>query len=209
MGDPWEICKTLLNHFMLRLTKHLLDISILKHLLALCLLIFGSAYGQSSHRDLTIELLKDLQRAVVDSTLTPQDRLSFQFGNDSNLGMYLNTCISNSPDDLRQAGIGLIELEAIEMTMAMNQESTKTIRNSRYLRQLELQVSFKHDRDEYIWQGKISDKVSKTQLKKLLDEAYPITAEGDYSSREPAISLIVLTTLGVFSLGIALFFIRT
>lgn len=171
-------------------------------------LLIGLGYAQSSHKSLSMELLKDLHKAVADSTSIPGDSLQLQFIDDSNLGKFLNTClpVTSKPS-------GMIKNHMIitvrDVNLSINHTSKKTVRNSRYLRQLELNVLFSHMQTEYAWQGRISDELSKTQLKSLLDEYFPIRVTGDYLRDEPAVIMIVLTTLSVFSLGAALFFIRT
>ncbi len=177
----------------------------MKHILIIWLLI-GMAFGQSSHRDLTTELLKDLHKAISDSTSITSDSLTISFVDDIGLETYLNSCL---PEAIRETEKDAIGVSITDIMLTINSSSPKSMRNPRYLRQLELNVLFVHGGKEYGWSGKISDNLSKVQLKSLLDEEIPIQVRGDYSSGEPAGILIVLTTLGVFSLGAALFFIRT
>jgi hypothetical protein len=184
-----------------------LGFSNLKYLVITCLLI-GLGYGQSSHRNLSTELLKDLHQAIADSTSIPGDRLQLKFIDDSNLGNFLNTCL---PEATNPSGLtnNPVTITIRDVNLSINHASKKTVRNSGYLRQLELNVLFSHMQTEYVWQGKISDNLSKGQLKSLLEDDFPIRITGDYLRDEPAVIMIVLTTLSVFSLGAALFFIRT
>jgi len=177
----------------------------LKYVLIVCLL-WGFGFGQSSHRDLTTELLKDLHKAIADSTSLSRDSLHISFIDESTLGTFLNSCL---PKTQSQTEMDQVGITTKDITLSINHTPTKSVRNSRYLRQLELNVLFVHEQTEYVWKGKISDNLSKAQLKSLLDEEIPFKVHGDYSSGEPTGFLIVLTTLGVFSLGAALFFIRT
>jgi hypothetical protein len=177
----------------------------LKNILIICLFC-GLGFGQSSHRDLTTELLKDLHKAIADSTSLLRDSLNVSFVDESTLGQFLNSCL---PKKQNQSEIDQVDIRTNNISLSINHTSPKSIRNSRYLRQLELSVLFTHGQTEYVWKGKISDQLSKAQLKSLLDEEIPFEVEGDYSRGEPAGILIVLTTIGVFSLGAALFFIRT
>ena len=177
----------------------------MKYILIICL-IYGLGFGQSSHRGLTTELLKDLQRAIADSTSLPGDSLNISFTDESTLTAFLNSCLPKTPN---QSEIGQVDITSNAITLSINHSTSKSIRNSRYLRQLELHVRFIHEQTEYAWQGIISDNLSKAQLKSILDEEIPFEVKGNYSRGEPAVILIVLTTIGVFSLGAALFFIRT
>ncbi len=176
--------------------------------MTICLLL-GLGYGQSSHKDLSTELLKDLQKAIADSISISVDSLYLQFIDDSDLGNFLNTCLSGT---LHASGINAnnrVDLRVKDASLSINQMSQKSMRNSRYLRQLELNVHFSWRQTEYTWQGKISDQLSKTQLKLLLEDEFPIRVSGDYLKAEPPVIMIMLTTLSVFALGAALFFIRT
>ncbi|MBT6554825.1 MAG: hypothetical protein HON50_04330 [Candidatus Marinimicrobia bacterium] len=155
---------------------------------------------------MTTELLKDLRKAITDSTSLPKDSLNLSFVDESTLGAFLNSCL---PRTKSQYEIEPTDIITNKITMSINHTPTKSMRNSRYLRQLELNVLFIHEQTEYAWNGKISDNLSKAQVKSLLGEEIPFELKGDYLRGEPAVILIVLTTLGVFSLGAALFFIRT
>ncbi|NQV41918.1 MAG: hypothetical protein HQ506_06145 [Candidatus Marinimicrobia bacterium] len=119
---------------------------------------------------------------------------------------YFNSCLPRLEN--REAE-NKVEITATGYTLSINVDSTKTIRNSRYLRQLELNVLFSYKQTTFVWRGKISDHLTKVQLKRLLEEETPLEVQGDYATGEPPIPLIVLTTAGVFALGAALFFIRT
>lgn len=177
----------------------------MRQTLILCLL-FSLGLGQSSHRSLTGELLKNLYKAVSDSTSIPDENLSMRFVEDSILDTYLNSCLVQSEIGAKEQQV---EINARGYTISINIDSTKTVRNSRYLRQLELNVLFSYDQKEFVWRGKISDNLSKGQLKNLLEEEIPFEVQGDYAANEPQAPLILLTTAGVFALGAALFFIRT
>ncbi|MBC8375811.1 MAG: hypothetical protein H8E26_07170 [FCB group bacterium] len=169
-------------------------------------LLCGIGFGQSSHRDLTTELLKDLHKAIADSTSLSRDSLHVSFIDESTLGTFLNSCLLHTRSQTEMVQVGITTKD---ITLSINHTPANSVRNSRYLRQLELNVQFVYEQTEYAWKGTISDNLSKAQLKSLLDEDIPFTVRGDYSSGEPTGILIVLTTLGVFSLGAALFFIRT
>ena len=177
--------------------------------LVIILLFVSLGHGQSSHRNLTTELLKDLHKAIADSTSIPKDSLYLQFLDDSKLEKYLNTCLPEPTASSIEFQKKQVAITAVQSILSINHASKKTVRNSRYLRQLELKVLFSYMETEYAWEGKISDQLSKAQLKSLLDDEFPGGVFGDYARDEPAVIMIVLTTLSVFSLGAALFFIRT
>lgn len=189
--------------------RRLVDRYIFKQSLLLCFVALGTIFPQSSHYELTVELLKDLQRAIQDSTALPKDSLQYQFVNNSKVGSYLNDCLNDVTSGSADKQDHPIRIEASSLRLSVDQVSQETSRNSYYLRQLELKVVFAKEQNEYAWQGKISDKLSKDDLKNLLEEDYPVVARGNYLNGEPAAILVILTTLGVFSLGAALFFIRT
>ncbi len=177
----------------------------MKRVLILCLLC-GLGFGQSSHRNLTTELLKNLYKAMADSTGLSRDGLNARFVEESTLNVYLNSCLPENLNGEDEAGV---EIASKNFTLSIDHDSTKTVRNSGYLRQLELNVLFSYEHTAFVWRGKISDHLSKAQLKSLLEEDVPFEVGGNYAVDEPPIFLIGLTTAGVFALGAALFFIRT
>ncbi len=207
MGGPGQILQILVTILSIYMHKSSFDqlFPFMKYAMMAGLLC-GLGFGQSSHRGLTTELLKNLYDAISDSTSLPEDRLNAKFVEDSHLQAYLNSCLSkqSNQDENHQ-----IAITATNFELSINLDPKKTVRNSRYLRQLELNVVFSYDQTEFTWRGKISDNLSKAQLKRLLDEETPFEVIGDYARDEPPAILIILTTAGVFALGAALFFIRT
>jgi hypothetical protein len=177
----------------------------MKHAFIICLL-FGLGFSQSSQHDFTAELLKDLNRAISDSLACHRDSLYITFTGKSALDKYLN---ARRPEKNNSPHMRQISLTLKEFTFSINRDSTKSMRNPGYLRQLELSVLFLNGEDEFAWQGKLSDRLSKVEVKTLLQEDTPFEIRGNYASAEPAVPLIILTTAGVFALGAALFFIRT
>ncbi len=180
----------------------------MKYLVIISMFI-GLGYAQSSHKNLSVELLKDLHGAIADSISIPVEHLNLQFSEDSKAEKFLNDCLPQVSSSVEIGNMQDIKVTATHVELTINRADTKSDRNSRYLRQLELSVVFVHNQQAYGWQGRISDQLSKTQLKSLLKDDFPIMVGGDYSKDEPKLATILLTTLGVFSLGAALFFIRT
>lgn len=172
------------------------------------LLLVGFGYAQSSHRDLARELVRDMQNAIADSISASPDSMTLHFEEVSNEARYLNRCLpileTENEGSLKSA---TIQVQSLKMSIYQNK--TESERNSSYLRQLELSVIFTHAGQGYRWKGSISDNLSKAHLKQLLGEDFPTVVQGDFTRNEPPLILITLTTLGVFSLGAALFFIRT
>ena len=177
----------------------------MKHALIACMLV-GLGFGQSSHRGLTTELLKNLYGAISDSLTLPEESLDARFADASNLESYLNALL---PENQNPSDGDQVSISVKNFVLSINRNTTKTVRNPGYLRQLELKVVFSYEQTEFAWQGKISDNLSKAQLKTLLEEETPFEVRGDYATDEPPVLLIALTTAGVFAIGAALFFIRT
>lgn len=188
------------------INQHTLGSITVKYLLS-AIIFVGIGYGQAGNQDLTTELMRDMQKAIMDSVSMPMDSLSFQFAVGSEEAKYLNTCISKTMNSSDQK-THRVDIQLIEMKMSIDQDK-KSLRNTRYLRQLEVSVFFAYAEKKYNWRGRISDSMTKPQLKKLLGEAYPVAIGGDYVASQPPLILIMLSTMGVFSLGAALFFIRT
>jgi len=172
-------------------------------------LFIGLGFGQSSHRDLCRELLNDLHQAIIDSTSISKDSLQLQFVENSDVAAFLSTCIPNTSKLSGLAERNRVDITIKDVILSIDHDAVKSVRNSRYLRQLELQVLFTYKGSDYPWQGKISDHLTKVQVKSLLADELPMGIHGDYAQDEPAAPMIILTTLAVFSLGAALFFIRT
>lgn len=169
----------------------------------------GVVHGQSSHRDLTSELVKDLAQAILDTTTIAGDGLHFEFTGDSPRSRYLNSCIPESFKVTQHDSLEHVEVIIEELVYIIKENSGNRIRNSSFHRSLELEVNYEYAGEEHSWQGRISDNLSKVQLRSLLTEPYPLMIRGDHKRSQPRIFIIILTTLGVFSLGAALFFIRT
>ncbi len=180
----------------------------LKYLL-IPMLLLGFGQGQSSHRDLCRELLKDFQRAVSDSISLPADSMVIHFSEDSNEGLYLDGCLDHNLRSLIPETGYRVDVDSSAITLEIQREPKKSLRNSRYIRQLEISVVFSYLDQVYTWKGKISDGLSPAQLKSLSSESFPVDPIGNYTADEPALILITITTLSVFSLGAALYFIRT
>ncbi len=164
--------------------------------------------GQLSHKGLTSELLSDMRKDIADSLDLDKISIQPEFAGGKTVDLYLNRCATRPvPDSLD--GLDSIQITSSDLQLSINRKMVDSVWNSTYVRQLELDVIFQHENQEFHWKGKISDKLSVATLKKLLDEEYPMTIHGDFSTDEPGIPLLVLTTLSVFTLVAALFFIRT
>lgn len=184
----------------------------LKSLFLTLLLIPLHSFSQTSHRDLASELIKDMQRAISDSTGMAQDNFQLYFAGDSRSCEYLNASVqTGSEAEYIEKSVrpDSVKVEVVAMSLVINHKLSETARNSAYLRQLDLNVRFFWNQAEHQWRGSVSDELSKRGLKQLLNEDFPVRIMGNYLEDQPAFRLVVLTTLGVFSLVAALFFLRT
>ena len=184
----------------------------LKSLFLTLLLIPLHSFSQSSHRDLASELIKDMQRAISDSTRMAQAKFQLYFTGDSPACEYLNASVQRGSEaEYVEESVrpDSVKVEVVAMSLVINRKLSETTRNSAYLRQLDLNVRFFWKQAEHQWRGSVSDELSKSSLKQLLNEDFPVRIRGNYLEDQPAFRLVVLTTLGVFSLVAALFFLRT
>lgn len=188
------------------ISQHTLGSIFIRYML-LVMLFFGISFGQTGYQDLTTELMRDMQKAIMDSLSQPADSLNFQFTDGTEQDKYLNQCLSRTMIGSTQ-NTHIVEIQIDAMRLSIDQDK-ESLRNTRYLRQLEVSVLFNYADKEYDWRGRISDRMTKPQLKNLLDEEYPVKIDGDYAESQPPLILIMVSTLAVFSLGVALFFIRT
>ncbi len=168
--------------------------------------------AQSTHHDLTRELIKDLYHAVSDSASYQEDQYVLLFQGDSQLNTYLNR-ISVGLAGVNQSVADSLKRDIVvtlaHCTLSINQSKSETSRNTAYVRQLDLGARFTAEEVEYFWQSKISDRLSKANVKDLLNETFPEPISGNYLDREPPVLTVMITTLSIFSLVAVLFFIRT
>ncbi len=166
--------------------------------------------GASSHQDMTWELVKDLQKNISDSTRIEPAYQQLEYSGKTEVAAYFNLKYGESPVQRKPDSLAaVIGVDIVNYVLVLNQDSTKTVRNSFYTRQLELKVVYSHGGMQYTWQGSISDKLNRADLRQLLVDYFPGEVHGDYQTSQPRPVWVVLTTLGVFALMTALFFIRT
>jgi len=159
-----------------------------------------------------VELIKDLRQAISDSTKIPLEALQIYFSGESSLEAYLSASLpmNSVGESVDSASFeDGIKVKVVNLSLIINRKIDKSFRNSAYHRQLDLNVLFFLNQNEYQWQGRVSDDLSKSSLKRLLGEAFPNRIMGNYLDAQPAFRTVVLTTLGVFSFVAALFFMRT
>ncbi len=172
----------------------------------------GLTQAQTSHRGLTKELLRDLQEAVSDSSSGSSDQQVLHFTGGKPMDTYLNRMIDLSVGATSKAAldrVDSVQVSILDYSLTLNRNVEESTRNTRYTRQLALSVSFTVGELEFDWQGKITDKLSNTQVRELLDEQFPVKITGNYGAGEPRMITVILTTLSIFSLVTVLFFIRT
>jgi hypothetical protein len=173
------------------------------------LLIAGLTHAQPSHLSMSAELLKDFQQFIADSSTIPRDQQILIFSGEAQTVNYYGGIINKlgvSADDM--AG-DTIYVEVISTTISIDKDSSKTSRNTEYIRQLKLDVNYTIDRDVIAWKGNISDKIEKKELSPLLKEWFPVPITGNYRTTQPSSLIVIVTTLGTLALVSTLFFIRT
>lgn len=175
----------------------------------LILLLAISLQGQISHREMCRELLKDFQKAVADSSSIPVKQQILVFTGSSELENYLKSIVTQQnlvPDGERLDSVQVIPTS---FSLALNRSPDKTLRNTKYIRKLKLNVDYLYGNKKYSWQGSVSDKLTNSDIRQLMDESTPVPVSGDYLKDQPASISIIITTLGVLTLVAGLFFIRT
>jgi len=176
--------------------------------LGLSLLGTHQLWAQSSHQSLSRELVRDLHKAVADSIRLPVDQILLSAAGGSELDAFIARSLQGQAESLASQ-VTRIDFLVEDMQLHINRTGTETGRNTSYLRQLDLSVRFDHAGKTYRWSGSISDRVPGSAIGPLLEEDVPVVIQGDLSRDEPRLFWVMLSTLSVFALGAALFFIRT
>lgn len=192
--------------------KHPGTVLYLKSIIVIFLILPSFTEAQTSHRNLIAELLKDMHQAIIDSSSIPGEELHLEFSGNSAMDLYLNEILRasiKSKPTTDDALLDSVTVQLLNYSLSLNHEPTETLRNTSYMRQLDLHLLFVIDSDTSDWRGRISDRISKGDMQKLLEESFPGSLSGDYLDGEPKLLTVGLTTLGVFSLVAALFFMRT
>lgn len=176
-------------------------------LLFLTLALF--AQTQTSHRSLCLELVKDLQKSITDSTSTPVEEQILVFTGTSELVDYMQDITGNEKASGRDFQWDSIRVNLQELSLSLDPVNENNFRNSQFRRQLKLAVDYRYNDRLYTWQGSITDRVSKNELGKILNEWFPVPISGNYRRGQPASLSIIITSVGVLSLAAVLFFIRS
>ncbi len=186
--------------------------TLIKSLVLSCMFLATMVQAQTSHRSLSIELLQELRAAVSDSLSISGNKFFVNFTGDTPVEKYFNESLeflNNAHPGALEVLADTVEARLDTWTLSINSGADESIRNTTYTRQLDLNVLFRGNEKDYKWQGRISDQLSKVELKAILDEDIPLQITGDYIEGEPAISTILISTLGVFVLVATFYFIRT
>ncbi len=149
---------------------------------------------------------------LKDSTSLNQETQFLLLSGDGPYNDYLeriNGDLVNGKNEIEAGIVDTIQVIIQKFSLTIDHQLEQSSRNTPYLRQLELKVLFASGETTYPWQGQISDKLSDSQVRKLLAEDFPGGINGDYRDGEPRLFSIWLTTLSIFSLVAALYFIRT
>ena len=180
-------------------------------LLAIFLLATSLLQGQMSHAQLTSELLKDLDRAIADSTGWARGSYALSFQGDSETADYLNELWSDSSPTTPGDSLILdhISVQLLALELSVNRPAKKSGRNMKHTRMLAMQVIISRGPEVFAWTGRTEDQLTAREVEQLLTEPYPVALRGDFRQAEPGTLLLAISTLGVFGTLAALFFIRT
>lgn len=168
-----------------------------------------SLQAQSSHQSLCTVLVTDMQRAIADSTGIQPEKQTVSFLGDPDVTEYLDDIMNQSHQFDTRAGKDSIRVQIKTLDLSLNKVTENSLRNTAYVRKLNLNVEFLVEDKMFQWQGNIADKVSNTQMKNLLPEWFPVPISGNYLDDQPGSLSIVLTTFTILSLVAALYFIRS
>jgi hypothetical protein len=177
------------------------------------LLLIGSTwlFGQMSHAQLSLELLKDLNNAIADTLDLSPDSLQLRFDESHIPAAYLAQIWAGHTGTPKAdaPAFPVIGIEVRELNLGIARDPSAPSGNKPYLRRLDLNVIFGHVGKTHEWQGKTSDRMDSQGLAGLLNESFPTQIDGDYKAGEPPHLKIILLSLGLIGLFTALFFIRT
>jgi len=172
--------------------------------------ILNVVFAASTHQVLSDELLRDLQKNIKDSTLIDQGNQRLIFTGEADLVVYFNRRYNISKvTEVADSITTDIGVEITEYSLSLNRDNLQTMRNTTYSRQLELKVIYTQNGNKYAWRGRISDKLSPADREALVDDSFLGKIGGDYKESQPHRLGVLITTMSIFSLTAALFFIRT
>ena len=172
--------------------------------------ILNVVFAASTHQVLSDELLRDLQKNIKDSTLIDQGNQRLIFTGEADLVVYFNRRYNRSKvTEVADSITTDIGVEITEYSLSLNRDNLQTMRNTTYSRQLELKVIYTQNGNKYAWRGRISDKLSPADREALVDDSFLGKIGGDYKESQPHRLGVLITTMSIFSLTAALFFIRT
>lgn len=168
-------------------------------------------WGQMTHAQLTLELLRDLNHAVEDSLHDHHLAAELIFDEDQSAGSYLSQIWSDrvSIPSQEDKFVKAVQIEILAFKMEINRASNLTPGNKTYTRRLDLNVRIEGAGEAWDWKGGTSDHLSNQELALLLNADFPSEVGGDYMDGAPGIKRVILLTLSLFGLFAALFFVRT
>lgn len=173
-------------------------------------LILGSGLGQVSHRQLAVELLRNLRHDLADTLALEKDQVILCLTDESAIGRYLakiNPSGRNNHTSAANADSVVILVQLL--SLEINREPDKEGRNLSYERKLALQVEFALGTRTGQWEGSIRDYLRMGDLKSVLEQSFPVEVQGNYRSSQPGSLLVILTTSSLLALVGALYFVRS
>lgn len=169
----------------------------------------GLVEGQTSHKDLTREVLKDFHQFVMDTLKLDPNQVTYDWDKETATGKYVGKMLTGeSEQSTSGGGILPIPVRIEGLSLVINMLPTAN-GNYRYSRQLNLQLTFIRADQPCQWKGSIRDKLTVNELVALLEESYPVQLSGDFNSKQPSGLMIGLTLATVFALVASLYFVRT
>ena len=108
------------------------------------------------------------KQVVLDTNSVHSEELQLTFIGSTAMDYYLNEIMRSLDQSKANKTIGLtdsVEVQLVDYSLLVNHDTTETLWNTFYTRQLDLNLQFVMDSDTIAWRGKISDKISKEELK--------------------------------------------
>lgn len=171
--------------------------------------MLGLVQGQTAHKALTREVLKDFHQFVMDTLKLDPSQVTYDWEKETATGKYLGNMLTGESEQSTDGGGILpipVRIEGLSLAINMLPPANG---NYRYSRQLNLQLTFTRADQPYQWKGSIMDKLTVNELVALLEESYPVELSGDFNSKQPSGLMIGLTLATVFALVASLYFVRT
>jgi len=164
-----------------------------------------------SHAQLTLELIKDLERGIGDTLGLETGSYQMIFQTDDETGQYLAESWAPMQRRTRPDSSLIISIPVEDIKLVLNivQGDSDSVRNKPFLRRLTLGVQYQYQGLTHQWQGKTSDQLNNAELGEILTESFPVDIGGNFRAEELGSTKVILLTISLFSIFWALYFIRT